>query len=162
MVATVTWLHTTKCLLNGAVTCYSKCYLRSTLGAGDRTQLRNRTTAQTQTLWPICGTSVHPKFRWRQISRRMTFARWQFINIARTLLQTTDSKFKKTKDDFLNFFLGDTFARWRTVSETLTIWRPILARQFLTTLCSGRQTLSLDDLLAKLLGGQYLLLLGRH
>jgi hypothetical protein len=32
------------------VTCYSKCYLRSTLGAGDRTQLRNRTTAQTQTL----------------------------------------------------------------------------------------------------------------
>ncbi len=37
-------------MLNGAVTCYSKCYLRSTLGAGDRTQLRNRTTAQTQTL----------------------------------------------------------------------------------------------------------------
>jgi len=46
-------LHTTKCLLNGAVTCYSKCYLRSTLCVGDRTRLRNRTTAQTQTLAAI-------------------------------------------------------------------------------------------------------------
>jgi hypothetical protein len=43
----------TKCLLNGAVRCYSKYYLRSTFGVGDRTRLRNRTTAQTQTLYAI-------------------------------------------------------------------------------------------------------------
>jgi hypothetical protein len=40
-------------LRNGAVTCYSKCYLRTTFSVVDRTRLRNRTTAQTQTLWAI-------------------------------------------------------------------------------------------------------------
>jgi hypothetical protein len=40
----------TKCLLNGAVTCSSKCYLRSTFGFGDRTRLRKRATSEAQTL----------------------------------------------------------------------------------------------------------------
>jgi hypothetical protein len=55
-------LPPTKCLLNGAVTCYSKCYLRSTLCVRDRTRLRNRTTAQTQTLWATCFVLVGPHF----------------------------------------------------------------------------------------------------
>ncbi len=45
------------------------------------------------------------------------------------------------KDAFLNFLLGDTFARWRLVSETFAIGRPILARQLLTTLSGGRPKL---------------------
>jgi hypothetical protein len=29
----------------------------------DKTRLRKGTTAETQTLWPICGTSANPEFR---------------------------------------------------------------------------------------------------
>ncbi len=131
-------------------------YLRSTFGAGDRTRLRNRTTAQTQTLWPICGTSVRPQFRWQLICRRLTSTSWQFINIPRTLLQTTDGKFKKSKPHLFKLFpLWTIFC-----SLTTRLGNICNQRTFRTTIIDSifwrtTKTLGLDDLLAKLIGGHF-------
>jgi hypothetical protein len=127
-------------------------YLRSTFCVGDRTRLRKRTTEETQTLWPICGTSVHPKFRWRQINRRLTSVRWQFKTLRGLSFKRLTENLENQRH-FFKLFPGDTFARWRTASESFAVGRPILARQLLTTLSGG--LLRWTTLLAKLIGGHF-------
>ena len=63
----------------------------------------------------------------RQISRRLTSVHWQFINITRTLLQTTDGKFKNQSRTCLNFFSCGHFSSWTTrlgdICDRTTRWR---------------------------------------